>query len=465
MNRTNSRAVGAFLSGLLIVAPVVGIGISADALPLNPGVSGVTVTTEAPNFDVTIDCVQFLSSYSGLVAPARSGDTMTVHTVNCANFFFDVTTPYPIGNPPGFTAEMTGLGGEGTWNADFWFNPNNPVAPLPEEFTLTAGTFIYIDNADNTAYKPIDFHAVANLDDPSGERVYSQVGRWSASSPEFTIVDGSWNHYLNGDNTCRLRSGTHVYDEIPITITSSGEFTFRFVDSSPRNGALYNWLDDNPIRDSFIALYSTFDPANPDANVVGCNDDLNGEYTYADQDYWMFIDSEGNILYSHYPQFTSNLTPGEYTLVMTQYEVIHASDWTTTPYADSSGTFEMWGPADGFDIPEYSLTFDSQGGTACDPVTESLDVPLELPLPTRDGYVFDGWFTEPIGGDPAPNGSLMPEPVVLTLYAHWTVDSGNSASGELAATGSRSSSAMVFAVLSISASVGILVYRRRSQLR
>jgi hypothetical protein len=289
MNRLISRAIGALLSGLLIAAPAVLMGVSANALPLNPGVSGVTVNTEAPDFDVTLDCVEFLSSYSGLTAPARSGDTMTVHTVNCANFFFDVTTPYPIGNPPGFTAEMTGLGGEGTWNADFWFNPNNPVAPLPEEFTLAAGTFIYIDNADNTAYKPIDFHAVATLDDPSGERIYSQAGHWSASSPEFTIVDGSWNHYLNGDNTCRLRSGTHVYDEIPITITTSGEFTFRYVDSSPRNGALYNWLDNNPSRDTFIALYTAFDPSNPDANVVGCNDDLNGEFTYADQDYVMSV--------------------------------------------------------------------------------------------------------------------------------------------------------------------------------
>ena len=64
MNRLISRAIGALLSGLLIAAPAVLMGVSANALPLNPGVSGVTVNTEAPDFDVTLDCVEFLSSYS-----------------------------------------------------------------------------------------------------------------------------------------------------------------------------------------------------------------------------------------------------------------------------------------------------------------------------------------------------------------------------------------------------------------
>lgn len=464
MSRVISRA-GAFLvSALVTIVPLVSLGTPASALPLNPGVAGVTVNSEAPNYDITLDCIEFLTSYAGLVTPARVGETMTVHTVNCDNFFFDVTTPWPIGNAPGYTAEMTGLGGEGTWHADYWFDANNPVAPLPDEFTLAAGTFIYIDNASNTAYKPIDFHGAATLDDPNGELAYSQSGHWSASSPEFTIVDGSWNHYLNGENTCRLRSGTHVYDQIPITVTSSGEFTFRYVSATPRNAALYNWLDENPSRDSFIALYTTFDPANPDSNVVGCNDDLNGEYTYADHDYSMFVDSAGHILHSHYPQFTTNLTPGDYVLVMTQYEVTHASDWTTTPYANSSGIFEMWGPAEGFNVPVYSITFDSRGGSAVNPVTESISVPLSLPTPTRAGYVFDGWFTAVEGGDQAPDGTVMPGPVSVTLYAHWSVDSSSSSSADLAETGLKGTGSVIVAVFFISASFGIAVYRRRSRI-
>ena len=448
-------------AGVLVVAP----STMAGALPLGPGVQGVTVNAGAPNFDITLDCVEFLGSYAGLTMPARPGETLTVHSVNCENHFFDVTTPWPLGNPPGYNSSMTGSNGEGTWTADYWYNPSDPVSPVPQEFVLQAGTFVYIDNAPNNQYKPIDFHAVAPLDDPQGELAYSQTVSLTAGSSEFTIADGNWNHYLNGDNLCRLRSGTHVYATVDLTIETDGLFTFRYAAATPDSYYLYNWLDSNPSNDGFIALYSNFDPTNPDANVVGCNDDLNGEFSYADQDYSMFVDSAGKILSSKYPQFTTNLEAGNYTLVLTQYDQHTASDWSTVPYAASAVTFEMWGPDGGFAIPEYSIEFDSQGGSECEPISENLATPLNLPTPNRPGYQFDGWFTQPEGGDQAPDGTLMPSPVNITLYAHWSEAPATSSSGgNLAETGANQAQPMIFAVLAISASIGIVVFRRRARL-
>lgn len=458
-------AIGAIALG---AAPI-GVGGTerADALPLNPGVTGITVNETGPSYDVTLDCSTFLGSYSGLTLPARSGDTLTVHSINCDNYFFDVTTPWPLGNPPGYTASMTGSNGEGTWTADYWYNPSDPVAPVPAEFVLQPGTFVYIDNAPNNQYRAIDFHAVAELDDPNGVLAYSQSSSMGSYSSEFTIADGNWNHYLNGDNLCRLRSGTHVYSTVDLVINTDGDYTFRYVQATPDSYDLYNWLDNNPSRDGFIALYSEFDPANPDNNVVGCNDDLNGEFSYADSDYTMFVDSSGHIISNKYPQFSRNLTAGTYTLVLTQYDPHTASDWTNEPFATSTAKFEMWGPEGGFTIPEYSIEFDSQGGSACDPIVADIATPLALPTPTRDGYQFDGWFTDPEGGEQAPDGTLMPEPVDLTLYAHWSESEVVADSGgpeELAATGTSQTGPMVFAVLAMSASVGIAVFRRRAQL-
>ena len=65
--------------------------------------------------------------------------------------------------------------------------------------------------------------------------------------------------------------------------------------------------------------------------------------------------------------------------------------------------------------PTFTLSFDSDGGSACDPMSfkfgESIDSD-SLPKPTRDGYSFDGWKDVP---------STMPAND-LTLTALWKVN-------------------------------------------
>ena len=65
--------------------------------------------------------------------------------------------------------------------------------------------------------------------------------------------------------------------------------------------------------------------------------------------------------------------------------------------------------------PTFTLSFDSDGGSACDSVSFDFGAAIKsdsLPKPTRDGYSFDGWKEVP---------STMPAND-LTLTALWKVN-------------------------------------------
>ena len=49
----------------------------------------------------------------------------------------------------------------------------------------------------------------------------------------------------------------------------------------------------------------------------------------------------------------------------------------------------------------------------------------QLPTPTLEGFIFEGWFTDPNAGEEYTADSLMPM-TDLTLYPHWTIDSWKS---------------------------------------
>jgi uncharacterized repeat protein (TIGR02543 family) len=72
----------------------------------------------------------------------------------------------------------------------------------------------------------------------------------------------------------------------------------------------------------------------------------------------------------------------------------------------------------------YTLTFDAQGGTvatASKPVTYGVAVGELPPTPTRTGYAFDGWYTQPDGaGTRYTATTVYSEAGNTTLYAKWT---------------------------------------------
>lgn len=74
----------------------------------------------------------------------------------------------------------------------------------------------------------------------------------------------------------------------------------------------------------------------------------------------------------------------------------------------------------------HTVTFDPNGG---DFTSGESTMQLEedgtyskLPTVTRDGYTFEGWFTDPEGGERISGGDKFTAKEDITLYAHWQYD-------------------------------------------
>lgn len=69
----------------------------------------------------------------------------------------------------------------------------------------------------------------------------------------------------------------------------------------------------------------------------------------------------------------------------------------------------------------YTIGLDACGGVSSTVVvTTNLDGKLTtLPeSPTMDGYTFNGWYTEPVGGSKVTTSTVFTSDA--TIYAHWT---------------------------------------------
>jgi len=82
-------------------------------------------------------------------------------------------------------------------------------------------------------------------------------------------------------------------------------------------------------------------------------------------------------------------------------------------------TFKVESPAP----TVYTVTFNANGGTVSPTVsTTGADGKLtRLPIPTRDGYTFRGWFDAATGGSEVTVSTVFTEN--KTIYAQWTKNS------------------------------------------
>ena len=89
-----------------------------------------------------------------------------------------------------------------------------------------------------------------------------------------------------------------------------------------------------------------------------------------------------------------------------------------TPTANSI-LYAIWGTG------SYTITYNGNGGTV--PVASASILngsSLTLPTPTRDNFVFDGWFTDSTAGSLIGAAAAVFQPAQSrTLYAHWTQSS------------------------------------------
>ena len=75
-----------------------------------------------------------------------------------------------------------------------------------------------------------------------------------------------------------------------------------------------------------------------------------------------------------------------------------------------------------WEASSYTLTFNSTGGTEAVPPTKDVTYHDEyglLPTSIKEGYTFDGWYTEIIGGTEIESNTIVSIASDDTVYAHW----------------------------------------------
>jgi uncharacterized repeat protein (TIGR02543 family) len=208
---------------------------------------------------------------------------------------------------------------------------------------------------------------------------------------------------LLGDKPeCDLFYGSHAYETVTITVSQEAPYTFRYVNSNP------SYFDD-----PYLALYSSFNPAAPGANVVGCNDDRNNT-----EEAGPITDTtpDGQSLAGTFPEFTATLAPGSYTLVMTTWFFSFATDFTEEGV---EGSFELWGPATTIDPPGFNVTTATSplaGGTATGTVNS--DGHWTLTATENENYTFTTWACTASNSN--VNAELTDNPLVYIPAANAT---------------------------------------------
>lgn len=228
-----------------------------------------------------------------------------------------------------------------------------------------------------------DFAAIVSrpifeLGNPAGELLVDSFTTLPLETDEFIIgsadqIDAEEEIAIDGDSDCGVLAGSHVYTVQRITVDVAGEYTFRVVGTDPVSS--YMRIGEyTPLEDPMIALYEgDFDPEDPDAAVAGCNDDLN-DLTIDGFD-WASVNDEENVdrvyarteadkaIEGHFPVFTADLEPGNYSMLVTTYWPLSAEDWDAGTDGEESWTvgsadieYEVWGPENGAEVvDEFAL--------------------------------------------------------------------------------------------------------------
>lgn len=279
---------------------------------------------------------------------AGAGDTVTLNLTNCA-FFEKLDADYNQVDTGSTTSSIT---------LDPGFSYN----------------FVSDTNVGFSA--EVGFIMPATV--PSGELLISQDIVMPASPKEFTLGpdNGDGEHALDGNEDCLIetnRSHKQIYTTQRIKVSVAGEYTFRNVGTEPI-GKYMRGGTEHPFEDTFLALYTSFNPSRSDDNVVGCSDDLNDLFSYDNEMFYEDLGS-GITMEGHQPYFSATLTPGYYTLVLTTWDAVTASQWRAGNIDGDRFTrgsalakFQMWGPAGGLELAAPEVLANTGGSVSVLPL-------------------------------------------------------------------------------------------------
>jgi hypothetical protein len=331
LKKNSLRAVGIASTALI------GLGLAL----VTPGVAqGATTAgfsgTVAANLDTTINL-----NCSAINEDVTTGDVLAAEG---AIITFNITGSCETGMTIYSDDADGGITVAGTFTAG---SSGGTVysGSVPATFTVSGNTMLRIDKNASEFGLNIPVVVVPDVADPVG--TLRQSGDLSiAATPtlEMTLADntGDGGHLLGGDENCALSIGPHVYSTGTLTVDRSGQYSIRVVNTNPLTDSTAGWGAELPMNDPFLAVYSSFDPANPDANVIGCNDD--GEYNNGDGE-GSYPDAGATLNPKYlvsglYPWFSTKLAAGSYTYVLTTYSSYSIANWEGGAQA---ATVEVWG--------------------------------------------------------------------------------------------------------------------------
>ena len=253
-------------------------------------------------------------------------------------------------------------------------------------------------------------------DNTKVEKYYDGTTEFPAANFSPSYTGGGFTYNFKDGNNCTISA---VFDSpeagdsktVTVTVTLTGENAEQFVfengtttDTFTIGGTIHKAEPDlelSMLKTEFLkgdSLYETL-------SVTGVMENAEVTYRYAEHPSLIYADNDSNneVIYS----FTQAVDAGEF--------------WAYATTAETANYRAGRSNAVKFTVLDFcTVHFESNGALMPRKVPWGRAYG-ELPVLSREGYTFDGWFTEAEGGTQIQATDIMPENTVeQTLYAHWT---------------------------------------------
>lgn len=382
------------------------------------------------------------------------GNELSIHSIEDEKTFYaswidDIPPVMTIEVTNDFAREQTisiSAVDEGSGVAGYYIGTDNPgetavtYGDIVNMTVSEAGTYYCssIDIDGNVATEQIVFFAFtfdANGGSTVCEKVIVQSGKevelvepskpgYSASWIEDSTGEVVTTAIADGDKSFTANYIDDIAPTFSVSITDALASSQSFTLSATDEGS------------GVLGFY--FGVSDPAQNEVIYTDITNGVIDASGTYYFAVSDNAGNVVVESYTFYVFTLNANgnmdvllaggiEFTLPdvsKTGYSYVWVEDSTgsvvTSSAVDADKSFTAQYTAN-----QYTVTFDANGGVfedgtySCEKTVTYDDVYGELPIPTRDGYTFLGWYTEATGGE-----EILRETKVITagntvLYAQW----------------------------------------------
>ena len=138
--------------------------------------------------------------------------------------------------------------------------------------------------------------------------------------------------------------------------------------------------------------------------------------------YTMSFETYGGSLISPITQdYNTVLTVTNPTKTGHTFDGFYSDTLLTNAYAMTSMPAEDLTLHAKWSINDYTMSFETNGGTLVSPITQAYDSVVIAPQPTKNGYTFKGYYSD-VSLNNYYSITYMP-PANLTLYAKWSINS------------------------------------------